>query len=66
MASGALAGAFVGVNLVHAPGVAQTAQILMGAVLCVAALRFAWDVKETYSVRRRKPGPASKGAPRGE
>ena len=56
LALGALVGAIVGVQMVHLDGVAQVAQKLMGSVLCVAALRFAWDVKETWSSARRGRG----------
>ncbi len=53
LAVGAFAGAILGVQMVHWEGVAAVAQVLMGGVLCVAALRFAWDVKEGWSLRRR-------------
>ncbi|HRV81003.1 MAG TPA: sulfite exporter TauE/SafE family protein [Planctomycetota bacterium] len=45
LALGALVGAFVGVRWVHVPGVASAAQVLMGAILCLTSLRFAWDVR---------------------
>ncbi len=53
LAVGAFLGAILGVQLVHVEGVSQVAQVMMGGVLCVAAIRFAWDVKETWTLRRR-------------
>ena len=46
LALGALVGAYGGVSLVHLPGVAATAQILMGVILCVTSLRFFADVRK--------------------
>lgn len=40
---GAGLGAIVGVQLVHRSGAAEVGQVLLGAVLCVAAVRFGWD-----------------------
>jgi uncharacterized membrane protein YfcA len=53
LAGGALAGGVAGDALVHVEGVVPFAQRLLGATLCLAAARFAWDVRRTA----RAPGP---------
>lgn len=43
-AAGAVAGGYLGVMLVHVPGVSSVAQRLLGLTLAFVAARFAWDV----------------------
>ena len=40
---GAALGAILGVQLVHRTGAAEVGQVLLGAVLCSAGVRFGWD-----------------------
>lgn len=43
-AAGAALGAFVGVQIVHIPGVADVAKKMLAGTLLLVAVRFAWDV----------------------
>jgi uncharacterized membrane protein YfcA len=45
LAGGALAGGVAGDALIHVDGVVPFAQRLLGATLCLAAGRFAWDLR---------------------
>ncbi len=45
-ATGAAIGAFVGVQIVHIPGVAEVAKKMLAATLLLVALRFAWDLRK--------------------
>lgn len=46
-AGGALAGAVLGVGLVHLPGAPEVGRSLLGVALCFTAVRFGWDWMRT-------------------
>jgi uncharacterized membrane protein YfcA len=55
-AAGAVCGGYLGVMLVHVPGVSSVAQRLLGLTLAFVAARFAWDVWRSKSSVTSAPG----------
>ena len=52
LGGGALAGAILGVTLVHAPGWIDVARRSLGVVFWIVSARFAWDVARASAARR--------------